>query len=45
VTSVARRNSWGEIWSNGANTDVNATLTQTSIGPTSFSMRSTAAAT
>ena len=31
------------IWSNGANTEVNATLTHTSIGPSSASTRSAAA--
>ena len=34
---MTRRNSSGSISSNGANTEVNATLTQTSIGPSSSS--------
>ena len=42
---MTRVNSSGLISSNGANTEVNATLTQTSIGPSSRSTRSAAAST
>ena len=39
---MTRRNSAGVICANGANTEVNATFTQTSIGPSSRSARSAA---
>ena len=42
---MTRRYSSGWIFSNGANTDVNATFTHTSMGPSSASTRSAAAKT
>ena len=42
---MTRRNSAGVILLNGANTEVNATFTQTSIGPSSASARSAARST
>ena len=45
VTSTARRKSSGEISQVGAKTVVMASLTQTSIGPSSFSTKVAAAST
>src|SRR5439155_2462352 len=45
VTSVTRRNSSGSISHSGANTDVMASFTQTSISPSSRSTRSAASST